>query len=109
LQPFIIAGNALADKVSANDTNSLLNATLLKEIERYLAAHFAVNAKDERYADEEKQLDASAKYPTHDPYEDAMMLDVTGYLRAIKKGRIHPQVFWLGKAPSDQTLYRDRD
>jgi hypothetical protein len=109
LRAFIDGANALTDKVSANDTNSLLNAADLKEIERYLAAHLATRSKDERLPTEEEQLDAKAKFPEHDYFEDAKMFDATGYLAGIKKGRILPQAFWGGKPVSDQTLYRDRD
>ncbi|MHC4278355.1 MAG: hypothetical protein ACYSTI_13710 [Planctomycetota bacterium] len=109
LRAFIDGANALTDKVSANDTNSLLNAALLKEIERYLAAHFASRSKDERLATEEEQLDAKAKYKEHSYLEDARMYDLTGYLAKMEKGSIVPQAFWGGKPVSDQTLYRDRD
>jgi len=118
LSGFIASATALTDYVSSQDANSVLGAALLKEIERNLAAHFAA-FKDQQYAT--KSTDgASANWqtgaPGAKPFEQndwgkaAMALDVTGALAGINRGgKVKLKATWLGKAPSDQTDYLDRD
>ena len=48
MEPFIETANAIVDKVSSNDTNSVMNATDLKNLEMWLAAHFYA-VRDSQY------------------------------------------------------------
>ena len=41
--------------------------------------------------------------------QNAMLFDETGYLRKISKGVVLARVEWLGKPPSTQIDYKDRD
>lgn len=113
IAPFLNAATALTDYVSAQDSLSLLNSALLVEIEKYLAAHFYA-LRDPQYS-EKKTGDASAVFQgktamgldsTHWG-QAAKNLDVTGTLATLGKKKIG--VSWLGKAPSDQIDYEDRD
>jgi hypothetical protein len=114
LEPFVQAGNALADKVSSNDSDSLLSAALLFEIERYLAAHFyshrdqlfQAKATDKASATFQGKTDMGLRSTQYG--QAAISLDVTGYLGSLDKGA-RTQFVWLGKSPSDQTDYVDRD
>ena len=115
LGPFIRTANALTDKVSSNDSESLLNDAMLFEIETYLAAHFYA-LYDPAYT-ERKTGEASGKFQgeygkrleSTDWGQTAMMLDLTGYLDGVNRGKIKASVAWLGLAPSSQTAYQDRD
>ncbi len=115
LTPFITMANTLADKVSSEDTGGELNAAQLFEIERLLSAHF--------YDQRDHEVDSSftekaggkhtGQYGMHLERtrhgQDALMFDTTGYLRKISKGIVRAKVAWLGKPPSLQTDYVDRD
>jgi hypothetical protein len=116
IDAFITAANALTDYVSSQDSDSLLSAALLKEIERYLAAHF-YESRDPQYTSRStggasgnfqgqfKTGLESSKWGQH-----AMVLDVTGTLRNLNDGKqAAPTLTWLGLAPSEQTDYIDRD
>ena len=116
--PFIAAANALTDKVSSNDSDSLLNAASLLEIERWLSAGlYAI--RDQAYTSK-KSGDASAVFQTgmsqpgflnqNDYLRTAMALDVTGYLAKLNRGQTAEATMeWVGLAPSEQTDYEDRD
>jgi hypothetical protein len=114
LEPFIAYANVLTDRVSAQDSEGLLSTAELFEIERCLAAHrysrrdqgFAQKATDKASATFHGKTDMGLRSTPHG--QDAISLDVTGYLGSIDKGR-QAQLAWLGKSPSDQTDYVDRD
>lgn len=118
LASYIQTANLLTNKVSSNDSNSLLNSSDLKEIETYLAAHF--------YTFRDQQYSQSQSDDSNDTYQGktgmslnssfygqtALMLDVTGYLKDLNEGRLPTEVggvTWLGKAKSQQIDYEDRD
>lgn len=96
LQPFIIAANLLITNVLAT---SGLGDPLLKEIERWMSAHFIAMAgtdSDTGQVVEEKIGDASVKYDQGDFRKNlgatrygrqAMLLDTTGKLANLGKGR----------------------
>jgi len=115
LVPFIETANALADYVSSKDSKSQLSATLLKQIELYLAAHF-YSHRDQPYASK-STMGASASFQGQWGKglestrwgQTAMMLDVSGTLAAIAMGGGIATVEWLGKPPSEQIDYIDRD
>lgn len=120
--PFIVAANSLVNKVSSNDSDSVLSSVDLTEIERWLAAGlYAI--RDQLYT-QKKTGDASAVFQTgvngegpleqNDYLRTAMLLDVSGYLaqmnaQAKKGGAIEVSMQWAGLPPSEQTDYEDRD
>lgn len=115
LSSFMRRANALTDKVAAKDSNSELSTAMLVEIETCLACHFA-ERRDHAYAEKST---GKAKGIFQGQFgmglegtkwgQDAMLLDVTGYLRGLNKGKIKAKVMALGKPPSEQIDYVDRD
>ena len=111
----IEAANALTDKIVSEDSDSLLSDALKTQIELQLAGHFAETRY--RQYDSQGTDGATAKYVgqygqkfSRTSYgQNAMSLDVTGYLDELDKGVQELGVEWLGLAPSDQTDYVDRD
>ncbi len=104
--PFIAAANALTDKISDNDARNLLNAALLKEIERNLAAHF-YSLRDPLYKTKITGK-SEGQFESRSYLAAAQLLDITGYLVSIQKNH-RVGMAWLGLPPSEQTDYRDRD
>ena len=113
--PFIVTANRLVNWLTETcDTASVLSADLLAEIETWLAAHFYAH-RDPQYI-EKKTADASAAFQGKTAMyldstfwgQTAQMLDVTGCLKSINKGG-RVGLVWLGKPPSDQINYADRD
>lgn len=120
LNAFIEAASLTTDKVDACDADGDLSTNELEMIERFLAAHNYLLA-DQAIASE-KDLDASATYQGQTGMffestffgQQAMLLDTTGCLsqinqKAKKGGKRTLEFSWLGKAPSDQIDYSDRD
>ena len=113
--PFIDTANALADKVSAKDANSELNAAMLKQIEMYLAAHFYSHA-DQRFTSRSTD-GASGSFQgqfgmaldSTEYGQTAKMLDFTGTLNQLSQGKSKASLSWVGLPPSEQTDYKDRD
>ena len=117
LVPFIRTANILASQVAACATTrgSSLATAVLTEIETYLAAHFyghgdqfyesrqTANARGTFRGQTAMSLDASLYGQT------AKMLDTSGCLTALSKGSRKATSAWLGKPPSEQTAYVDRD
>lgn len=115
LMLFIEMANVLTDRVAAKDTSGLLGTSELKQIERCLAGHF-YRTRDHGLATEGNER-AEGEYT--DKFDlglestregkDALLFDETGYLRRISKGTVQVTIQWLGKPPSDQVDYVDRD
>jgi len=115
VEPFILAATALTDAVADHDDNGLLSDELLREIERCLAGHF-YEKRDQAYSS--KSTDGASgsfqgqwgKLLERTSWgQDALILDITGFLQSIQVGRQKASMDWLGKAPSDQTDFADRD
>lgn len=116
LSVFIDMANVLTDKVSAKDTDGELSAAMLVRIELLLAAHY-YSLRDQRYQSKNTgraggsfQGQAGKGLESTDYGSNAIALDVTGYLAQLtltKRPKIG--VTWLGRAPSEQTDYVDRD
>jgi len=115
LVPFIDTANAVTDRVLAQDSESVLSVAILKQIELYLSAHYYEHLNP--LALESKTADAtdifqgqfgmglkSTKYG-----QTAVELDETGFLSSLNRGRAKASMSWLGKAPSDQIDYSQRD
>ena len=117
LLPFMRAANKIVDYVVTQDTGSLLSTGLLKDIETFVAAHFVVCNRDKQYTSKSTggasgsfQGQYAMRFESTDPGQTAMLLDVTGTLKMLNEAR-RPriQVQWLGKPPSEQIDYVDRD
>ena len=115
LTPYITTANRITSKVSAADTGSLLDSDDLKDIELYLAAHYYTFQNHQLKS--EKTGDASGEYAGEyglgldgSKYgQAAKSFDLTGYLNRMSNGVVRASATWLGKPPSDQIAYEDRD
>lgn len=116
ISPFIEAATILVDRVAtcATARSETLTTDQLHIIETYLAAHFYAH-RDPQY--QEKQTEkASAVFQgktgmgLESTYwgQTAMTLDTSGCLASFGRGT-RASLNWLGKAPSDQIDYIDRD
>ena len=116
LPPFIDSATAVVDRVNTCATNKgvTLTSTELELIERWLAAHLYAMS-DQQLASKNTQgsggsfraagglaLDGTTYGQT------AKMMDPSGCLNAIGSRR-RAWGAWLGKPPSEQTDYVDRD
>jgi len=116
LTSFITGASLLADKVSTNDSDSLLSDADLAEIELLLACHnYMISRQMLESTTVGRATDAyrgqTAMGLDYTPYgQMAKMLDVTGYLAKLDMP-IRPKAgsAWLGKPVSGQTDYIDRD
>lgn len=113
LVPFIDTASSLVDKISTNDTTSILSATDLEIIERWLSAHFYAQS-DQLYTSKSTgKASGSFQGQTGMQLENtiygqqAMLLDASGYLSALQKGGIVGG-FWLGKTKSQRLSFRQR-
>lgn len=116
---FIRTASILVDKIDSNDSDGELSANDLMLIETWLAAHFYA-IRDQQYSSK-KTGDASGVFQGQTGMaldstfwgQQAMTLDTTGYLSRVnqnsQKGKQIVGVNWLGKPPSSQTDYEDRD
>ena len=113
IEPVIRTANLLTDRVSSQDSGSILSDALLVEIETYLAAHF-YSLRDQLFAEQETG-DAQAVYVGRTAMglrgtsygQAAIDLDLTGTLASL--GKKKAGMAWLGFPPSEQTDYVDRD
>lgn len=118
LNPFIETASALVDDVAicARARGKPLNSTRLEIIERWLAAHFYV-MNDQAYSQKQTERASgrfqgqTGMYLEASKYgQTAVNLDSSGCLYSIASGtRRVAGLIWLGKVPSDQIDYRQRD
>jgi len=116
LYPYIKVASVLTDKVEecATDRSAALNDEQLHDIETYLAAHLYA-LRDPQYSSKSTQS-ASASFQgqtamklDYTPFgQMAQVLDTSGCLSAYNVGA-RARAVWLGKPPSEQTDYEDRD
>ena len=116
IRPFIVAASSLVDKVATADTGALLSTDDLVEVERWLAAHFYA-IRDPQYTSKSTG-GASASFQGQTGMgldatywgQMAKRLDVTGYLANLDQARRPTlKAHWLGKPPSEQIDYVERD
>jgi hypothetical protein len=119
LDSFIETASALVDDLvdCATGKGVTFSAGRLELIERYLAAHF-YQQSDKGFTSKSTG-DASASYQGKtDMYltstlygQTAITLDKTGCLRSIGTGQVANTArgIWLGKKPSEQLRYDERD
>ncbi len=116
LNPFIATANAIANRVAtcAAAKSHALSASELELIERWLAAHCWVQSDQVWASKSTGGASASFQGQTMMRLENskygqmALLLDTSGCLEQITKRQV-ASGFWLGKAPSAQTDYVDRD
>lgn len=121
LTPFIDTASAYVDDIvtcaADQDPAVTLTDARLELIERWLAAHFYV-VSDQTYASKSTEGASASFHGQTGMYiessrygQTAMSLDKSGCLASIggSAGRIRVGTAWLGKAPSNQTDYVDRD
>lgn len=113
LVPFIDAANLVVTRVAtcATAKGKTLTTAELEMIERWLAAHLYTKS-DPTYSSRSTAA-ASGSFIRNpevpEPYKDgAISVDYSGCLASIL-GRKTVTAAWLGRAPSDQTDYVDRD
>lgn len=117
LVPFIDSVNGLVSKavtLSATQPFGPIGTETAEILERWLAAW--AYAMSDRPLDQKSTGRASGSFSGKTAMhldantygQTAMVLDVTGTLRALNEGRV-ASVAWLGKPPSEQTDYEDRD
>lgn len=109
LTPFIDAASSVVDQVvTCMSTKGLTahSAATLELIERWVAAHAYTFA--DRLKTSKSTGKASASYRDTAFSDFAKTLDSSGCLAAILAGN-RAQAFWLGRRPSEQTEYADRD
>lgn len=113
LDPFIRSANVLVNRVAtcATSRGHALTSEELELIERWLAAFFYTRS-DPIYAS--KNTEGGGASFVSDPVDPeryraaAVALDSSGCLAAILKGN-RAGAAWLGRVPSEQTAYEDRD
>lgn len=113
LTRYIAAANLIVDRVAtcATDRDLDLTTAELTEIETWLAAHYYT--KSDRVYSSRSTKSKSGQFvldpKVPEPYKAAAIeMDASGCLAAILS-RQRAGGFWLGKAPSEQTDYVDRD
>jgi hypothetical protein len=116
LVPFIDAASAMVDDAAAcaADADDAISTARQELVERWLAAH-CYCLSDRTFASK-STLGASASFAGQTGMnldatfygQQAMALDPSGCLRALGAGN-RATATWLGKAPSQQTPYVDRD
>jgi hypothetical protein len=108
LQPYVDAATNLVDQVvtCATAKGTTIDATTLELIERWLSAYLYTRM-DPLYKSRSTK-DASGSFADYGYKETAISLDPSGCLAGILKGQTAGMV-WLGKPPSSQINYVDRD
>jgi len=106
VDPFIATATNIVDRLSALDTESVLSATTLELIERWLSAHFYTVMDPLKKS--EGRGKSNASYNDRSYLDMAKMLDSSGNLGNLMSGK-SISVKWLGLVPSEQTDYEDRD
>ncbi len=117
LEGFIETAKVMTDEMvtCAASRGVSHSAALLERIEAYLAAHFYGHA--DQFYTEKKTGDADAVFQGKTEMglqstqygQTAISLDKSGCLMTFSKGAPRVGVAWLGKAPSNQTDYADRN
>lgn len=114
LDGFIRTANAIVTDLDNRDTDGRVPAALLIEIETYLAAHFYAlfdpQAQSESYG-------ASATYQGQTGEglrgtwwgQQAISMDLSGYLAEMADGVIPAKIHWLGKPASTKIPIWQRD
>ena len=119
LTPFIQSATVVVDRVqtAAAANGRTLNSTELELIERWLAAHYYASS-DQPYTSRSTAGASGSFQGQTGMYLEgtkygqmAITLDYSGYLYSISSGpnRRTGKITWVGKPPSTQIDYQDRD
>jgi len=117
VSPFIATATAVVDRISseASGRGLTIDSTMLEIIERWLAAHY-YGISDQFYSSRSTDgASGSFQGQTQMGFDatlygqQAKRLDWTGTLAAMDSNAGVPQMVWLGKPPSTQLAYEDRD
>lgn len=110
---YIESANSMTTDIAecAEENGTTLSATKLELIEAWLSAYFYA-LMDKPFV-RKQTADASAEFQvakdrSNNYLQGAMSLDPTGCLAALSSGN-NAQAYWLGKPPSEQIDYVDRD
>ena len=115
LQAFVDTAVILVDRVKNQDSDSILTSAALERIECWLSAHFYAHAYQLRQSIGKGRSNESFQGQTGMHLEStqygqtALDLDFSGTLMKISKGSTKATATWLGRRPSAQTDYVDRD
>lgn len=117
LDPFIDTASAVVDEIEdcASERDITMSSTLLELIERWLAAHFYAHADPLYQSRSTGGASATFQGQTGMGLEStvygqtALRLDKSGCLAYMDEKSEPVQVIWLGKPPSEQTPYWQRD
>ena len=106
--PFIRAATLIVDRVitCADDRGFTIADDEAAIIEMYIAAHL-YSLRDPQYMSKSTER-ASASFMARDWLAAAKLLDPSGCLESITSQK-RARMKWLGKQPSLQTDYEDRD
>ena len=107
--PFIRAASLIVDRVidCATERGYTITDDEAATIEMYVAAHL-YSLRDPQYMSKSTER-ASASFMARDWLAAAKMFDPSGCLDATLTAKTHVGVKWLGKVPSAQIDYEDRD
>lgn len=116
LSPFIDTASSIVDDLvsAAGDRGITVSAAKAELIERWLAAHCYVQS-DQTFAEKETER-ASAAYhgvtgmrlESSKYGQTALAIDTSGILNSLSSG-MTVRALWLGKPPSQQVPYHNRD
>lgn len=120
LNAYIKTASLLVDKIESKDSDGDMTDDDLREVEKYLAAHFYTH-RDRQYESLKNDVTSEKYQGKTDMYfesslygQTAKLLDTTGYLAGLEReakegGKRTISVNWLGKPKSQQIDYVDRD
>lgn len=104
---FINLATTIVDRVDTCDTDNVLTDPELKNIETLVAAHF-YTLRDPLYDEKRTEKAMGIWGDRRTVYLDAAFLsDPTSCLKNV--GKVKPELTWMGKPPSEQIDYKDRD
>lgn len=106
---FILIASRIVDRVETCgiEKEEPYTAGELLDMETLVAAHL-YTVRDQRYTSK-STLRASGSFEVLSYLDQAKLLDHAGCLEQILTGRPSARMVWLGRPPSAQTDYADRD
>jgi hypothetical protein len=113
LTPFIDAATDIVTWLDSKDTGNDLSTATLELIERWLSAHFyaqsdpILQSKSTGRSSGVFQGQTAMGLMNTNYGQQALLLDASGNLG--KRGKTKATLSWLGKAPSTQIDFADRD
>lgn len=117
LSPFMEAATAIVDRVNtcATESGITLSSTELELVERWLSAHFYVSSNQTFASKKTGSAAATYQGQTGTGFKSskygqaAINLDASGCLLKLDADAVQVGAYWLGKPPSEQTDYSERD